>query len=248
MEEFSFFITACILNEKQNFILNECIKNIRKNFANINYPIYIIDDIKDNETNYINISSEYKQNIHILKSEFKQAGEPLFLYYYHKLRPSKKAIYVHDTFLITKPIKKDILENITNIKFLLEFNSDIHLKEQYDFLNKLNKKDELIKLSKSFEWVGCFGGCCIITIDYLDHLQNKYNILNIIDSFKTRQDRYSYEIILGIIVCHDLNTMTNLSIYGDFEENYIKYNYAHVNYEHYLNNGNLPFYKIHFDR
>ena len=53
-------------------------------YNNQNPPIYIIDDIKENHTNYLNI------NIHIIKSEIKQAVEDLFLYYYHKLRPSKK--------------------------------------------------------------------------------------------------------------------------------------------------------------
>jgi hypothetical protein len=130
----------------------------------------------------------------------------------------------------------------------MEFSSNHKIKEQDDFLIELNNKEELIELSNSKNWVGCFGGCCLITIDYLDHLIDKYNILSIINKIKKRNDRECYERILGVIVCHDLQTIDNLNIFGDFASILKKYDYLYLNLNHYITYGNLPFYNISFSR
>ena len=249
MEDISIFITACILNQTQNYLLNECIKNIRKMFINKNPPpIYIIDDIKENHTNYLDIIEPLNINIHIIKSEIKQAGEALFLYYYHKLRPSKKALYIHDTMLLISPIDENIINNITTIKFISEFGSYEKLKEQDEFLIQLKEGEKLVELSNTSNWIGSYGGNCLITLDYLDHLENTYNILSLTDKYKTKKDRECYERVLGVVVCYDLKIKENLSIYCELSKIRDDSKCLAFNFSHYIYYNDLPFYKINFGR
>ena len=60
------------------------------------------DDIMDSPAKSI---WEELPNLTYIKSEFKGRGEILGYYYFHKIRPSKKAIILHDSVFINEPIR-----------------------------------------------------------------------------------------------------------------------------------------------
>ena len=225
MEELSIFITAHIQNETQLNVLFECLKKLRENY---NEKIFIIDNNSFININYL---ENQKNNIIIINHNSGSQSELLFYYYYYKLKPSKKAIYIHDSMILLKKID---ISNITNIKFLLEFNKSFKIKEQDDLILKLNHGDKIIQTEN---WVGCFGCSSIITYDYLEYLIKEYNLLLLMDYIKTRIDREMLERIIGIVVCYDLKTSENLNFFGDL------WIYQPLNY-----NPNKGLFKISFGR
>lgn len=209
MEDFSIFITASINSEIHLSVLFECLKKIRINY--ISEKIYIITDNSSIDIKYL----ENQPNIIVIQSAFKGAGESLFIYHYYHLKPSKKALYIHDSMLLFKKIDDSIIENLKTVKFLLQFNKAFKIKEQENFIVKLNKGNEI---NNNDNWIGCFAGCCIITHNYLSHLQDTYNILLIPPLINNRLNREIYERVLGSVISYDLKTIENLSIFGDLYE------------------------------
>jgi len=248
MEDLSIFVTAHITHEAHNYALQLCITNIRNHYEN--NRIFIIND---NSTISLDNFKD-KELITVIDSEFKGAGESLFLYYYHKMEnPSKKAIYIHDSMFLISPIPTEILDNLTTIKFLLSFGKNYKIKEQEDFISKLN---EGASINKNQNWVACYGGTCIITHDYLKKLQNKYNIISIVPFITRRSEREIYERILGSVVSYDLSENPNFDIkeiviYGDFDDYFKKYprgKYHHFNYLHMNKEELPPLLKLNFGR
>lgn len=209
MEDFSIFITASINSETHLSVLFECLKKIRIHY--ISEKIHIITDNSSIDIKYL----ENQYNIYVIQSEFKGAGESLFIYHYYHLKPSQKALYIHDSMLLLKKIDDNIIENLETVKFLLHFNKAYKIKEQEDFIAKLNKGNEI---NNNDNWVGCFAGCCIINHNYLCHLQDTYNILLISSLIDNKLNREIYERVLGSVISYDLKTIENLSIYGDLFE------------------------------
>jgi hypothetical protein len=228
MEDFSIFITASINSETHLSVLFECLKKIRMHY--ISEKIFIINSDSSIDIKYL----ENGNNITVIKSEFNSAGESTFIYYYYHLKPSKKALYIHDSMLLLKKIDDNIIKNLETVKFLLQFDKAFKIKEQEEFIAKLNEGNEI---NNNDNWIGCFGCCCMITYNYLNHLQNTYNILLLTKIINKKIHREIYERVLGAIVCYDLKTTNNLSIYGDL------YDYNPFEY-----NENKDIYKINFQR
>ena len=61
-------------------------------------------------------------NVTYIKSEFKGRGEILGYYYFYKLRPSERAIILHDSVFINEHIQHN---SHNDCEFLWRFNSDI---------------------------------------------------------------------------------------------------------------------------
>jgi len=251
MEDLSIFVTAHITHEAHYYALYLCITNIRNHYEN--NRIFIINDKSTYPINVDNFKN--KELITIIDSEFKGAGESLFLYYYHKMEnPSKKALYIHDSMFLISPIPKEILDNLSDIKFLLSFDKKFKIKEQEDFISKLNEGS---LINENQKWLGCFGGACIMTHDYLTKLQNKYNIISIVPSITCRNEREIYERILGSVVSYDLSKnpnydMNEIAIYGDLYEymdvKYPRGKYHHFNYLHMNKEELPPLLKLNFSR
>jgi len=250
MEDLSIFITTHITNEIHNIALNLCIANIRNHYKD--NKIFIIND--NSQSNIINIKDIHnKELITLIDSDIKGSGEFLFLYYYHKLEPSKKALYIHDSMFLISAISEEIILELNKIKFLLSFSNNHKIKEQDKLILKLNEGMEIIK---NEDWVGCFGGSCLITLEYLKELEETYNIFSLLSFITCRSDREIYERIFGAVICYDLKKkeidISNISIYGDLYEYYEKYPKEKFhNFKYYLN-GNReempPLLKLNFGR
>lgn len=243
MEDLSIFVTAHITNEIHNYTLHLCIDNIRSHYKN--NRIFIIND---NSTVSLE-NFKNKESITVIDSDFKGSGESLFLYYYHKMEnPSKKALYIHDSMFLISPIPTEIVDNLTDIKFLLSFCKNYKIKEQEDFILKLNEGSSI---NENQNWVGCYGGACIITHEYLTKLQNKYNIISIVPFITRRSEREIYERILGAVVSFDLLNTNKIAVYGDLDEYFSKYpsgRYHHFNYLHINKEELPPLLKLNFGR
>jgi hypothetical protein len=100
--------------------------------------------------------------------------------------------------------------------------------------NKINKKEEIvINFSKNNNFNLCFGCQCYIKLSFLEILQFKYNINNLVNVIHNRTDRCSLERILGLLFCEEYPKLLRIkSLFGDIFNFHKAFSY---NYEDYTN-------------
>jgi hypothetical protein len=203
MDIFGFIIIRHVNSEKTNRYWNHNVKLLRTLYPSI--KIVIIDD----NSNYDFVKSDFPyQNLEIIQSEFPGRGELLPYYYYLKHKFFANAVIIHDSVFLHKKINFEKLNGI-DVMPLWYFNSDtenlentkriaLHLKNSIVVNNKITKELNLLGM-KTNEWFGCFGVQSYIKLSFLERIQAKYNIVNLIPAVTCRADRCSLERIFGVI-------------------------------------------------
>ena len=236
MDNFGFIITRHVNSEKTNNYWNHCVKLIRTF-----YPykkIVIIDDSSNYQ--YVKAEFDYK-NLQIIQSEFPGRGELLPYYYYLKHKFFRNAIIIHDSVFFHSRITFEKLSG-TNVLPLWFFHSDKEnientkriaksLKNSIVF-NNINRSNDINILGMTTDkWYGCFGVQSYIKLQFLEHIENKYGITNLISCVNCRNDRCSLERIFGIIFFNESpNLYKKKSLLGDI----MKYQTWGYNYDQYM--------------
>jgi hypothetical protein len=209
----------------------------------------VIDD--NSNKDFVKADFEYK-NIEYIQSEFPQRGELLPYYYFHKHHFFENAIIIHDSVFIHRRINFDALKNFKvvplwhfsygkdeNIKRTLEICN--YLKNNYEVnkeLNLLGNKYQLLGLNKSY-WAGCFGVQSYINYNFLDYLQQKYNLFNMLKIIKCRADRCCLERIYGLIIgleCKELIKVKSLlGCIASYSNGEYSWGYSYNQYKDYMN-------------
>jgi hypothetical protein len=242
---FGFIITRHVNSELTNNYWNNNVKLLRTF-----YPFSKIVIIDDN-SNYNYVKSEFNyKNIQVIQSEFPGRGELLPYYYYLKFKFFKNAVIIHDSVFFHRRINFEKLNGI-DVMPLWYFNSDIenventkrilkNLKNHYIIENKL-KKDIVVMGLQHEKWLGCFGVQSYINLKFLERIENKYNITNLINSVKCRNDRCCLERIFGCIFSTESPKLyLKKSLLGDIMK-YQTWGYSYHNYKNdLLNKGSVP--------
>lgn len=227
MDDISFFIPVHVRESEQKEYWKEAIRCIRKLYTK--QQIFIIIDNCEFSKLGLDDNDYPTENLIFIKSEFNGAGEFLPFYYYHKLKPTKKAIFIHDTMFIQQPFfnYEYELHDLTTIKFLWHFATDQDKSYEFDiqreFILNLNNNEKLIETLNNLNiWNGCFGVAIIITHEFLELLNDKYNLLSLIYKIKTKRDRCILERIIAIIAFTELkwniNKPSEYSLYGTIHD------------------------------
>ena len=244
MNSFGFILTRHINSEKTNRYWNHSIKLLR-HFYPLN-QIVIIDD--NSNENYINSDLNYN-NIIIIKSEFPGRGEILPYYYFLKNKFFENAVILHDSVFFHKRVKFELL-NGEKVIPLWYFNPDKENNEK--ILNivkclknsfKISNKLSCIEISQMphLKWYGCFGCQCYINYNFLLELENKYNILNLVNVIKNRVERCCLERILGcIFYTENSNLIKRKSLFGNIMTYQKWCDYTFEKYIFNLNKGIIP--------
>ena len=99
-----------------------------------------------------------------------------------------------------------------------------NLSNSLSIQQKITLNDSLIGLPH-LKWYGCFGGQSFINHNFLQEIEGKYRITNMISAVKCRDDRCSLERILGCIFFTENQKILNKkSIFGDIMK-YQKWGY-----------------------
>ena len=248
MDTFGFIITRHVNSEKTNKYWNNCIKLLRTF-----YPykkIVIIDDNSNYE--YVRPDFNYK-NIEIIQSEFPGRGELLPYYYYLKNKFFQNAIIIHDSVFFHKRVN---FENLNGIKVipLWSFGSDtenvdntlrIAKNLKNDILRTKLKKEVNILGFNNDKWSGCFGVQSYINYNFLESINNKYGIINLLPVVNCRADRCCLERIFGAIFSSE-NPQILLhrkSLFGDIMS-YYKWGYTFDEYVSNFKKGTIPRYVV----
>lgn len=242
--KFGFIITRHVNSLKTNNYWNHCVKLIRTL-----YPLKKIVIIDDN-SNYEYISSEFNyKNVEIIQSEFPGRGELLPYYYFLKHRFFDNAIIIHDSVFFHKRIHFENF-NDTNVMPLWFFYSDKenidntkrivkYLKNNILIDNKLSKELSVLGMNTD-KWYGCFGIQCYINLKFLEQIENKYRITNLISAVTCRADRCCLERIFGIIFFSESPKLFNQkSLFGDIMK-YQKWGYSYEEYMINFKKGTIP--------
>ena len=93
----------------------------------------------------------------------------------------------------------------------------------------------------------CFGGQSYIKLDFLQLLQKKYNITNLVNVIKNRKDRCALERILGLLFCEEYPKLVKIrSLFGDILIQKRRFNYTFDDYNNDLKQKKVlyPFVKV----
>jgi hypothetical protein len=244
MDNFGFIIIRHVNSEKTNKYWNHNVKLLRTLYPSI--KIVIIDD----NSNYDFVKSEFEYpNVEIIQSEFPGRGELLPYYYYLKHKFFENAVIIHDSVFLHRRINFEKLngtpiiplwffysdtENIENTKRIVR-----HLKNNIVVNNMITKELNILGL-KSNKWIGCFGAQCYINLTFLQTIQAKYNIENLIKAVTCRPDRCSLERIFGVIFCIESSRLiSRKSLLGNIMT-YQQWGYSFDQYMTDLKKGTLP--------
>lgn len=252
MSNYGFIITRHINSVQTNKYWNQCVKLIRTF-----YPlreIVVIDDNSDQQ--FIKTDFEYN-NITIIQSEYPGRGELLPYIYYLKYKWFPNAVIIHDSLFIHKRIAfekfktpvmplwhhiydKENIDNILRISSVLTRNTSL--------IKKINSNEiNMIGLGLDNKFNLCFGCQSYIKLSFLEHLQNKYNITNLVNVVRNRKDRCSLERVFGLLFCQEYPTLLKLnSLFGDILVQKQAFDYNYNQYESDLKHGKVihPFVKV----
>lgn len=262
-----FIITRHVNSDQTNKYWNLCIQSIRRFYSAEKYKIVVIDDnsnplfLKQYQNQDQNQDQEYKNVIYI-QSEFPGRGELLPYYYFYK-NPQwfKNAIIIHDSVFFQKKINfhkivapvlpfwhfnENKQENKQNSIFLSNYLKNNHLVQK-----ELSNSDPYLNLNlkiNSLNWTGCFGVQTFINYGFLSHLQNKYNLFNLLKVVKKRSDRCCLERIMGVLFYLESPNLKKIhSLLGDIFT-YYKWEYTFDEYRNDLRTDkkimHLPLVKV----
>ena len=250
MSDYGFIITRHVNSEQTNKYWNQCIKLIRT-FYSLN-PIVLIDD--NSNPSFIKADYEYL-NIIYIQSEYPGRGELLPYIYYLKYKWFHSAVIIHDSVFIHSKIRfelfntpilplwhhkydKENVYNILRIASSLNNNSII--------MKKLNNTNNILGFNND-DFNFCFGCQSFITLSFLEMLENKYKITNLINVIRNRNDRCALERVMGVLFCQEYPKLIKInSLFGDILK---KYHCRIYNYNEYIgdlkqNKLRYPFIKI----
>lgn len=202
MCEVGIVITRHVRCENTNKLWNESYRCIRKWYPN--NIIMIIDD----NSNYEYVSSDNNLiNCFIIQSEFPGAGELLGYYYIHKYHLFDKAIVIHDSSFLNGQLYVD---DIHTARFIWHFSHEWNnTPAERELIGLLTNSERLLHIhSDTNLWKGSFGTQSVITYQFLDIIIQKYNLFNLFQLVKHRNQRCQVERIFGLVCCaedHSIN-------------------------------------------
>jgi hypothetical protein len=212
--------------EKTNKYWNHCVKLLKTYYSK--NQIIIIDDNSNQEL--VKPEHDYK-NITIIQTEYHKRGELLPYIYFLKHKWFDNAVIIHDSVFFHKTYNFDAL-NVDVLPLWYFVNNNVENNNILRIADSLNNSD-IIKsyIFRQNEWHSCFGGMCYINHTFLDKINNKYNIIKLIDVVHNRSDRCALERIFGIIFFLEMPTLN--WFFGDINRYYnkpIAYNYTFDDY------------------
>jgi hypothetical protein len=255
MSNYGFIITRHVNSEKTNKYWNQTVKLIRTY-----YPLRQIIIIDDNSNqDFVKADFDYS-NLTIIKSEYPGRGELLPYIYYLRYKWFPNAVIIHDSLFIHSriPFEKfamPVMPLWHNNSYLKEHqNNTVRIASALTnnslLFKKIIKKDELVinfNATNNDNFNLCFGGQCFIKLRFLELLENKYHISNLINVVHNRTDRCSLERILGLLFCQEFpKLLTIKSLFGDIMKQPRAFSYTYDDYCSDLSKKRIanPFVKV----
>lgn len=253
-DNFGFILTRHVTSIATNKYWNNSLLLLRTL-----YPlkrVIIIDDNSDytyvsrtneNVDNNNNIYST--QYVTVIQSEYTGRGELLPYYYLLKHRYFENAVILHDSVFFHRRLEFEKLKG-QKVVPLWHFNSDREnigntlfiataLKNSQRVVNRLKKEGVVLGMDVD-KWNGCFGVQSYINLSFLEMIESKYKITNLISKVRCRADRCCLERIMGCIFCVECPQLVSKpSLFGDIMQ-YQSWGYTYDAYMTDVTKGLIP--------
>jgi hypothetical protein len=235
-----FIVLRHVNNETTNDYWQESCEKINQYYPDKH--IFVIDD--HSKTEYLNQTRSLK-NITVIQSEFSPGkGEILPYYYFHKYKWDTHAIVFHDSVYI-KDAFFDESHLPSRVKFLWHTDNhtwDSRYREALMIKGLKDSKPLLdYYLTQRHSWALCFGVMSIVSHEFLETINTKYDFFNVlVPQINTRDDRMRLERIYGVICCFECKDelLNDKSYIGDI--NIInKWDYTWEKYKNAIENQRL---------
>ncbi len=197
VKTFGFIILRHVMNEETNKSWIRCYESIRKFYYN---DIIIIDDNsnKDFLTDHPLVDTK------IIKSEFPKRGELLPYYYYIKNNFFSRAVVLHDSMVINKYYDFMNINRFNNYSRIFSFsNSAYQIDIEYfkEFCSYVKEGSNIYRyhLNNIKTLIGCFGVCYVIDYDFLQSVEKRFNITNLVNIIDNRKKRMTLERFLSCL-------------------------------------------------
>jgi hypothetical protein len=249
---YGFIVTRHVNSEKTNRYWNHCVKCIRRF-----YPyrkIVVIDDNSQQE--FVKADGEYR-NVEFIQSEYPGRGELLPFVYFLRHHWFQKAVIVHDSVFFHKRVAfEKIGDPVIPLWHFDSIHVDNHannmriggaLKAPGHFVRERlhRSQDAVHSVTHRMDWKGldrwhgCFGVQCYIDYHFLQVVETKYGITNMIGSVTCRADRCSLERIMSVIfLLEHPALLRRKSLLGDIF-GYLRFGYSYEEYEADLKAGKV---------
>ena len=199
MKEFVFIILRHVRNDDDDKMWRLALNRILKFYPDA--FIKIIDDHSPFE-----IKNDHDD---VLKSDLKPGiAELLPYYYYHKYKWAKRALIIQDSMFLENKLPESDCELLWWFRPVdPACNIDDSIRNQ---LKYLRHSRELMNLFETRRWVGSLGATMIISLNFLEHLENKYQFCErLMFTLKSRTDRECLERTIPIMCFNEKNDMIN---------------------------------------
>lgn len=218
-----FIILRHVNSELTNQYWITCVNSIRKFYPE--NEIIIIDDSSNHK--FITVENLYK--ITIVKSKYPKRGELLPYIYYLKYKLFDTAVILHDSVVINKKIDF----SVKNYKFLWEFEHNWdQIEDETRMIDAFKNKDLKEFYENKDLWKGCFGAMTIITHNFLQSINNKYDLSKLLELVTCRYNRCSFERVIACLFQKEAKKETllgNLHKYCKWKISFYEINnYSHL--------------------
>ena len=252
MTQFGFIITRHVNSPKTNRYWNQCVKLIRAFYPH--KQVVIIDDNSNQQ--FVKADFPYK-NVTVVQSEYPGRGELLPYVYYLKYKWFPSAVIIHDSVFIHRRINfdqfkvpaiplwhhtydKENVDNIRRIASALTNNGPLIRKIVGPSINVLG-------LDKQYSFNLCFGCQAYIKLSFLEGIQAKYRITNLVNVVHNRTDRCALERVIGLLFCEEYPLLKVInSVFGNIHSKARAFKYDYSNYKYDLKRRKVmyPFVKV----
>ena len=236
MATFGFIIIRHISSSETNEYWKECYTCIRK-FYPLNHILII-----DNDSNYKYVTPFDIVNTTIIQSEYKNARELTAYLYFLKTKLFDTAIIFQDSVFLNSTVR---FEEHTN-KFLCDFEHtwDDPVNE-LDLISKLDNNSNLVEFYNTKHlWKGCFGSMSVISYTFLDAINKKYNLFNLIPYISNRTHQMCIERVIAVLILYEKyqgkDITEDISVFGNAHKNLIFWGFTFADYK----KSNLEFRNI----
>lgn len=209
MNPYGFVMTRHVTNEKHDQLWRMACRSIRQFY---DYPIIIIDDYSDIEIN----DNDLPVNTTVVKSKYtKGCGELLPLLYLNTERWFECTVILHDSVQLIQPFHESIWTT-SSVRYLWSFEEhEPYYRDITEHLLNFIGIDKEVYNKKEWQGYGCFGVMCIIHINFLSALINRYHLETLEPYITSRFLRMCFERVFSISCFLLLQGYTDPSLFGN---------------------------------
>jgi hypothetical protein len=234
-DTFGFILTRHVTSTAVNKYWNHCVRLLRKSYPGT--PIIIIDD--NSRPEFVFVDPDIAEDLVVIHSEYPGRGELLPYIYFLRHRWFPRAVILHDSIFIQRRIPFDQVhlpaiplwhaprdrENVANVVRLTAAMTPAAARltcYSTGVLRALGEERGSI----------CFGAMAVIQWTFLNHIETKYGLTQLIPIIRIRADRCSFERVLGAIFCAECPMLrTYPSLFSYIGDVYMAHKYTWAQYE-----------------